>query len=504
MKLAEQSDNNVSTLLKKNQYDFSQLNNFALAKLVLKDLRKNNRDTLFFSKFTKEDIVRYLENPAKNERNLRNASIYLYTASNHYKRLIQYFAKLYLLHYIVIPYNLSDKVNIKTFQNQYKKVLNLLENMNLKHEFIKVLTIAYREDIFYGYEYSTDESYFIKKLDPDYCTLTSIEDGVYNFAFDFSYFNTRKEKLLEYGGEFVTKYYAYKGNPETKSKGNPDLRWQELSSEKTICIKINEDLEFCLPPFTGVLEAIYDIQDYKLLKKNKSENDNYKVLSLKIPINKDSGEFLLDEGIASKFYRMLEGALPDGIGLALSPMDISSFSFQNNSSAERDAVEEATAQMWSSAGVSSLIFNNTSAGSTGLTQSIRADIDIAASVIKQIERWINRKIKNLNFTYKFKIQFLDVTRFNQDDVFDTYLKAGNAGTPVKMALAATLGYSPSDTINMAFLENDVLKMRDTIFGQPLLSSSTMSPDKEDSGGRPKQKTVDEKGQKTRDTDGNDR
>ena len=83
-----------------------------------------------------------------------------------------------------------------------------------------------------------------------------------------------------------------------------------------------------------------------------------------------------------------------------------------------------------------------------------------------------------------------------------YLSAGNAGVPIKSAVAAILGYSPSDIVTMSFLENDVLKMRDTMFGEPLLSSHTMTSDEK--GGRPPQDTVDDKGQKTRDTEGNDR
>lgn len=450
---------------------------------------------MFFSKFTKEKIIEYLKSPEINEKYIRDACIYLYNVSSHFKRLVQYFSKIDSLDYIVVPYKLDTKnVNKNKFLKQYKQVLDLLETMNLKHELIKVLTTAYREDVFYGYEYSTEDSYFIRKLNPDYCKISTIEDGVYNFAYDFSYFNSRKDKLEQYGEEFVEKYNNY----EKDSK----LRWQELDSGRTICIKINEDIDYVIPPFVGVLEAIYDLQDYKLLKKIENQNDNYKILNCIIPTDEKTGEMLLKENLAMKYFKMIEKAVPDGIGVSLSPLKIESFTFSNNSTAERDAVAQATAQVWSSAGVSELIFNDTSAGSTGLLQSIRSDIDVSKSVIRQIERWINRKLKNLDKTYRFKIHFLNVSIYNQKEMFDMYLSAGNAGVPVKSAVAAILGYSPSDIVTMSFLENDVLKMRDTMFGEPLLSSHTMTSDEK--GGRPPQDTVDDKGQKTRDTEGNDR
>jgi hypothetical protein len=83
-----------------------------------------------------------------------------------------------------------------------------------------------------------------------------------------------------------------------------------------------------------------------------------------------------------------------------------------------------------------------------------------------------------------------------------YFKAGQSGVPVKQAIAAVLGYTPSDIITMGYLENDVLKMRDTIYSQPLLSSSTMSPDNE--AGRPKSsEPKSEAGEQTEDSDAND-
>lgn len=43
------------------------------------------------------------------------------------------------------------------------------------------------------------DSYFIQKLNPDYCQISSIEGGCFNFAFDFNYFKTYPEKLKQYG-----------------------------------------------------------------------------------------------------------------------------------------------------------------------------------------------------------------------------------------------------------------------------------------------------------------
>ena len=108
--------------------------------------------------------------------------------------------------------------------------------------------------------------------------------------------------------------------------------------------------------------------------------------------------------------------------------------------------------------------------------------------------------------FKFKVRVLDVTAFNQSDMFDMLTKAGNSGLPVKNALAATAGLTPFEAVAMAELENDILCMRDSVFNQPLVSASTMTSNDvgENEGGRP---TVDDdelspEGEVTRETEGN--
>lgn len=160
--------------LEKKYYklDFSQL-----ARLVISDLDARDKNNIFFKSFPKERVIEALQNPQKNEKTLRNLSNFLYIISPHYKRLCNYYAEMATLDWYIEPYKLNiDKVNIKQFKKAYNETLFELDNMNIKHEFFKVLQVVYREGIFYGYDYNTEDSYFIQKLDPDYCKISSVED----------------------------------------------------------------------------------------------------------------------------------------------------------------------------------------------------------------------------------------------------------------------------------------------------------------------------------------
>ena len=51
----------------------------------------------------KADIIKYLKNPETNAKQLRNASIYLYEVSAQYRRIVNYFAHMCPLPYIMYP-----------------------------------------------------------------------------------------------------------------------------------------------------------------------------------------------------------------------------------------------------------------------------------------------------------------------------------------------------------------------------------------------------------------
>lgn len=464
-----------------------------LTKLSLSDIR-DKKESVFFSKYTKESVVKWLQDPNKNQKQLRQLVNYLYVVSSHFKRLIDYFSKMCLFYYVIIPYGMSDKkINKKMYKSAYNKTAEVLNNMNIPHEFKKIMTIVFTQDIFYGYCYSSESSFYIRQLPEDYCRISSIEDGTFLYEFDLSYFSTREDIVDSYGEEFRTKYNLYKAN-----NGNKNFRWQEIDGENSICIKFNEEIPYCCPPFSGVLEALFAIQDYKALFLAMTEIQNIKLLSFKIPLD-ENGNMSMDDNLRQKFYSEIESELPARVGLVISPFEISEHTFEKTN-VGIDFVSSAENSFFSEAGVSQMLFNNEKATSAIIQDSISADFDVVNGVVRQLERWVNKRIKNLNSNYKFKINILPVSSYNQQKMFDMYYKASNSGLPTKMYLTAVAGLSPSDTFNMGEIE-DIFDIRDSIFNKPLYSSSTLSSDE---GGRPKTDDgeITESGEQTRDDETN--
>lgn len=476
-------EGNIETIsikpLNKEDQLFQQIisaNYAQLAKLIRRDLNDNKHaEYTFYKNFNRDKVQEWLSKPQKFEKQLREVSRFLYVSSSHYKRAVQYFATLPMFKYVIDLYGILDfeEIDNKAIKKKYLETIDYVDVMNLEHELSKVSLICWIEDAFFGYEYRLEDSYFIQPLDPNYCQISSIEDGSLNFQFNLEYFNKRKEELDRVAPEFKEKYDLYLTD---KKK----YKWQELNSENTICVKLNDNCDYSIPPLSGILESLYDIEDFKQLKKAKTELENYLILGFSIPYQKNSEDkenaFALSLDKALEFYNLALSELPDQVGALLSPFDKIDAIRVDKSDKTVNTVEEAEDAFYNDAGISKMLFNS-SANGASLTKSITIDEMIIFRFLKQCERWLNRKLKNYCKKVFFKSHFLEMTWMSRDSYIKNLKDAAMAGVPCKLRYASAIGLSPSAIEHGLLLEN-ILGIPDS--WKPLNTSYTQSGD----GGRP--------------------
>lgn len=444
---------------------------------IARDLNDTRSPTPLFYKYSKEKIAEYLKDPYRYEKELRNAVIYLYGASAHFRRLIQYFVSLNSLSYIVSPCKIDTATaNPASIRRNYKRVLNLLAGLNAKDQLEKILTVVLREDIFYGTLWETADSTIIQQLPSDYCAVSVIEDNVLNVSFNFSYFDQNPTVLPLYPAEFAAKYAIYQNDMQNQ-------KWQELDAPNSFAVKCNKDiLAYAMPPFAGILREIYDLEDFKDLKKSKEELENYALLVMHLGID-DNGDWKMELPKAKEFYHNLDEVLPEEIGSVLSPMPIDKISFERTHTGDIDSVAEAEQNLFSAAGVSSLLFNNTKASANALTLSIKVDQALTYSIVKSIESVLNRFIRRHSYGKYFKMTFLDVSPFNRKEMSDAYLKAFTYGAPTISYYCAANGIGQDEMDCLMFLEDEVLQLKDRF--RPPANSAQISSEDNEGAGRPK-------------------
>lgn len=466
---------------------FDTKSNFALfSRLIARDLN-NNPKAPTFSRYTKDDINTYISNPYRYQKQIREAVQYIYGASSHFRRLIHYFVALSDLAYVVEPYRIDpQKANPKTVRNNYRKVLNVLSAMSIKTQFPKILRVCLTEDVYYCTMIVTADSISLMQLPSEYCDIAVVEGNVCNVSFNFSYFDARADQLDFFPDEFRKKYNQY--------RNNRTMKWIELDSPTSFAIKCNNDiLEYALPPFIGILRDIYDIEDYKILKKTKTELENYALLMMKLPMSKD-GEWLLDFDKAQEFWAQLAAIMPEQVGLGITPMDIAKYDFDHSNTADTSTVADAEDELFTAAGVSSLLFNNPKASANALLLSMKIDQAMTFGIVKSIQDAVNRYIQSLSFGKNWKVEFLDVSPINRKEMGDAYLKASSYGIPMISFYAASQGLNQAELDSMSYLEGTILELHKMF--KPLRSSTQMSSSDLDSkaatdeGGAPKKEVGD--------------
>jgi hypothetical protein len=225
----------------------------------------------------------------------------------------------------------------------------------------------------------------------------------------------------------------------------------------------------------------------KQLKLTKTALENYAMLSMKLPMD-DDGNWGIDYDKAKEFWMNLDSVLPEEIGSVLTPMDIDKISFERSNTGDTDTIVDAEQNIFTAAGVSSLLFNNEKASANALMLSIKADQALTFGIVKSIEDVVNRFIQAQGYGKNFKVTFLDCSPFNRKELGDAYLKAASYGLPTISMYAASQGLGQSELDSMSFLETQIMSLQDMF--KPIISSTQVSTPSEDSdaptdeGGRP--------------------
>lgn len=472
---------------------YSQLTFANLKKNIIQDLINNNNESVIYKKYRKEDIVRMLENPQKHERQIRDLSGFIYLVSSHYRRLVDYYATILLYSYTIIPTKISvNKINKTQYKEDYLRVVNLADKYNLRHEGKKALKIAVRDGVFFGICYESEDSFYIKNVNANLCKITSIEDGVFRFSFDMAYFDRREDLLDMYGQDFTMAYYAYRGNKEKGIKGDKKKKWYEVPNGIVV---LADESNFLtpLPTFLGLLMQVFEIEDSKMLQKVKRENENSKVLSFKLETQE--GIPTMDYDLAAKYFQTATSSLEQSgnWGAILTPWEVDDFSFSTNNN-DTDAIKDAEDNFFYSAGTNPLLFGSAKAtSSNSISLSVKPDEALSYSMLEQFQRYFNMRLKKLNLKNSFKIEFLQVSIFNQDEYTNRLSKSGSLGVAGKTLYASALGLSPSDMLGLTYLEENILSLSKDVWITPFVSSSVQSgtPSTEETG-RP---TAEESGQR---------
>ena len=486
---------------------------YAAVKDALAMIDLTQSKNISYNTYSRESLRSYLRNPASdtNQKSLRKLSNYLYTVSHVYRRLVNFKAsQIELKSWVVYPnIPLVEAPDQNSILENYERVSKYVHSMNMESQIRKCLLRAWKDDVVYGFCYGDPENdgeFFVHLLDPDYCKISSQHyyNGVLNFAFDFSFFDSSSNAFyLDVYDPIFKKLY-------NKYQSDTSQRWAELPIENTICLKINSDnLDYPIPPLSGLLDSIINLADLQAVQDLKDELEAYKLIYAKIDTisgTKDVDDFEIDLDLANAFYEKLQSAIPENINIALSPMELKSIDFNTNNANDVNIISEAYENIINANG--GIVLNqNKITNSASFKLALQFDSMDAVAPVTQINSWINLWILNHLGETGMVVEYSDVSPYFVNDKIDQLLKAAQYGVPVKSTLASLLGMNPVKERGMSYIE-DMLGLTITSWNKPLVSSNVQSGNIENgdgSEGRPESdQPLSDEGENTKDGNKNDK
>lgn len=445
------------------------------------------------------DIELALKYPKQGWKILLAASSELMRVSPHYYRMNNLYSNMAVFCWWLDLYDVKDNVKSETAKKAYSTVAAKLENMNLKHEFSKIMKVIPYQDIYCGLVFENQSDFFFQQIDYRICELYQLQDGLYNFRIDLT--QIKAQNLNAYPNYVKQAWLDLRDE-----KINPRIvgQWYEPPADKQICLKLNSQWIHPYPILISLIKDILDLDVYKKLKLQSARTDNYKAIAVEVPIDETTVDKpLLTPDTLGIFAEINRESMSDDIGyLHTLGSNATPISFKDSSNT-RNNVSDAIDELYNSSGISKELYNGGSSG-TAVTFSIENDSGFIYGLYRQFERWMNRLIKVKKYnkpSFKFIFSLLDVTIFNRDSVITRYKDAIALGIPVIDKYISALDLTPSRTLGSYVVHEDIFDFRNHCL--PLQTAYNSS---EDEGGRPtnksKGKTLDKAGEKTKDLDSN--
>ena len=469
--------------------------------LKLTDLSKTESRT--FQTYSRDTLRTYLKSPKAYESQIRNLSRYLYRLCYEYRRICYFYATMICGDvFNIIPISDKDQTG-EDLVDKWYETLTRWQRLDFKSELTKLLLVAWREDTVYGYVYDDSDqeggTCFYQILDGDYCRISSIEQGVFRYAFDFSYFRSHSTYLEYWDSEFKSKYEAY--------EKDATLRWQELDPERQICFKVNaDDPTMDYPPFASLFESIISNIDLQALKTAKDELSAYKLLVARLkPLTgtNNPDDFEVDPTTALKYYQKFAAELPECVNACISPLPIEPIEFKDlNTTDDTDMISSSLSNLFKRVG--GVILDNDKTGSTIYEAQIIADMELAhGTLVPQINRYLNLYFNYVLGDDHSLIKYIEgVCPYTRKNKRKELLESAQNGL-TRMKIAILDGDTPLETISSLKLER-ALGLEELMI--PLSTSYTQSSSETDpiNGGAPvKDETnLTDEGSSTREADKN--
>ena len=436
-----------------------------------------------------EQIESWLRYPQYHSKDIRHLSQYLEKAVGQYGRAIWFANTEKSFKYYLVPADgdNSDLIDTKEYKNSYITALNTLRKMNIKYQFPKMDLQVMQDGVGFYYIKETDDTITFLQLPTDYCYITAPWTFGWMFAIDLTYFDRfigMPESLPEICEAY--KVFLEKRKAGYENEKLAPFQYFNLPVEKSFCITFDPNRVDKTPPFTGAMGASLDVLSYRELLKKKSVLDLWKIIAMKIPMDKNTNKMLISYDQASEIVEMIRAQMPENIVAYATPFDSEEVSTNQVSTMDK-LVDLGDNNVYSALGIGATFFGKDNKNSGQLSISSQISFDFSAthmySQFANLAHWI---IMQKTKTYKWKVTFFGNKMKEQEEITRASSLTTTANYPIEYLMACT-GFEPFEVASFINWSNK-LDLKSKM--KPLQSMNTTSNKPSSQGGRPQEEIGD--------------
>jgi hypothetical protein len=437
-------------------------------------------------KYTSAQVEKMLQDPVKNNLELKQVSKYLWSTSPVYQNIIYYMATLMTFDYLLYPDKDISKLQKKSAENQFISAAQSVSKTKVKSRFPSMLWNVLLYGDVYFYEMSDENNTIFTTIDNTACHLAFIdEDDIWRYFVDFSLVTA--SMLYEFPPELIKAYEkwrskANKNGEKSKVKRDrtvggytmkiPDS-WHLVSTKGFSIFAHKESTAKDYPFFASMFPDLLEHEDNKEYFNEILKDQNIKVIHLKVPINKDTGEPIIDEGFVQGYHEAAKSQLPSNQKPMTNPFEVTSIDTSGTQSNGINLVEHSSKVVQNDSGISSTMFDAST--TNGLKYSSLLDATKMYPLLEFFKSITDRKIKKTGY----KTTFLPVNHYNVLEWHKIYGSDMQNRGNIFLFLS-TSGLEPYEYLRLAQLE-DVIDVEN--FFKVKMNGSQMNTD-DMSGGRP--------------------
>ena len=424
--------------------------------------------------FTKEEIKEIICSGEISA--IRNLSRYFYRTDARYRNNIDFLAALPLYDTMVTPIYELGKGSKAQIIKAFYSACSFVEALDVKNTLMRITREWLKSGIYFGILQELGNKVVVQDLPIEFCrtrfkdfnNLSILEFNLQYFVTAFRDDAIRDAAILNYP-EIIQR--AWRAWQRGDRHGDPWVKVPASAGGIVFCFA-----EDCTPLLIAAIPELADLKDAVGREEKRDENELYKLLIQKMPIDSDGHlVFELDEveQIHNGVANMLRDL--DTVDVLTTFGDTTLENLQDSSAASQsnNRIEKYNKNAWEALGTSELLFN--AENSSSLAYAIKRLESVMRAYLNAYDTWIryliNSRFARTGLVFDFEI--LPTTVFNIKEYQGQYLQGAQFGYS-KMRAGVAMGVKQRNLISVIDFENEFLDL--DVKMKPLISSYTQTGD----------------------------